>query len=255
MANMIYDFQKASFLKRISAFLLDFILVVIFMTFFAWIISMITNYNAILEEFSGYYTKYEGIYNIKLTDQNAFEAFTQEQLDTYNKAIEAMNADEEVLRCWGLVSTLPVVMVSVGLLLSTLLVEFIMPLILKNGQTVGKKVFKIGVVNENGVICSNFQLFARALLGKCAIEYMIPGIIIVMMCLGTMGILGPLVILGLLVIQIIVFAMNPTRPFLHDLIGKTAVCDLSTQMIFKDYDELIKFKEEIGRQKAQASVY
>lgn len=255
MANMIYDFQKASFLKRISAFLLDFILVVILMSFFAWIISMITNYTAIIEEFNGYYTKYETIYNIKLTDQAAFNAFTEEQLATYTEAINAMNADEEVLRCWGLVSTLPVVMVSVGLLLSTLIVEFIMPLIFKNGQTIGKKVFKIGVVNENGVICSNFQLFARALLGKCAIEYMIPGIIIVMMCLGTMGFVGPLVLFGLLAIQIIVFAMNPTRPFLHDLVGKTAVCDLGTQMVFKTYDDLVKCKEEVGRQKAEASVY
>lgn len=252
---MIYDLQKASFLKRISAFLLDFVLLATIACFFAFIISAITNYTGLNEEFLRYYTKYEQIYDINLTDGNLIVTYTGEQKELYDTAMRAMNADPDVRRCWDLVRTLPIVMVSVGIFLSTLIVEFVIPLFLKNGQTVGKKVFKIGVINSNGVICTNFQLFARALLGKCAVEYMIPGIIIVMMCLGSIGIVGPLVLLALLAIQIIVFAMNGNRPFIHDLVASTAVCDLSTQKVFGSYAEMIEFKEKINKQEAEKAIY
>lgn len=253
--TMIYDFQKASFLKRISSFLLDFILVTIVGCFIAFIISLISNYTGIRNEFYGYMDHYEALYGLNLRDAAVIETYTAEQQETVKQAYEAMNADQGLLKCYGLLTNLPVVMVSVGLLVGTLVVEFVMPIIFKNGQTIGKKVFKIGVINTNGVECTNFQLLTRALLGKCAVEYMIPGIITVMMCLGTMGIIGPIVLLFLLVMQCVVIASNQNRPFFHDLIAKTGVCDLSTQKVFKTYEEMVKFKEEINKQKVEASIY
>ena len=252
---MIYDLQKASFIKRISAFLLDFVLIAVIATFFAWIVSLITNYSSILEEFNGHYARYEAMYGISLTDPELFKAYTEEQLATYTEAINAMNADKDVIKCWGLVSNLPVIMVSVGFLMSCLIVEFILPIIFKNGQTVGKKVFKIGVINENGVVCTNFQLFARAILGKCTIEYMIPGIIIVMMGFGMIGIIGPLILLAIIGINIAMVIANPTKPFIHDMVAKTAVCDLSTQKVFQSYEEMIKYREQIDKEIAERSVY
>ena len=252
---MIYDFQKASLLKRISAFLLDFVLITIIATFVAFIISLITHYTDLLSEFKGYYTHYEQLYGVTLTDEALYNTYNDAQKETYKQAIAAMNADPDVLRCWGLVSTLPVVMVSAGLLVSTLVVEFVMPIIFKNGQTIGKKVFKLGVINTNGVKCTNFQLFTRALLGKCTVELMLPGIIIVMMLLQTMGIVGPIVLFGLMIMQAIIFLSNLNRPFFHDLIAKTAVCDLSTQKVFDSYDEMVAFKAQIDKQKVESSAY
>ena len=252
---MIYDFQKASLLKRISAFLLDFILVTIIATFIAWIISLITHYSDLVTEFQGYYTQYEEMYGVTLTNESVYAGYTDAQKETVQQAFDAMNADQNVIRCWGLVSTLPIVMVSVGLLISTLLVEFVMPIILKNGQTIGKKVFKLGVVNPNGVLCTNFQLCTRALLGKCVVEYMIPGIVIVMMAFGTLGFVGPIILLILLAAQGIIFLTNLNRPFFHDLISNTLVCDLSTQKTFKTYAEMIAYKEEVNKQVAEQSAY
>lgn len=252
---MIYDLQKASLIKRISAFLLDFVLVAVIATFFAWIVSLITNYSGIYDEFTAHYARYEAMYGISLTDPKLFETYTEEQLATYTEAINAMNADEEVMRCWGLVSTLPVVMISVGFLFSTLIVEFIIPLILKNGQTIGKKVFKLGVINESGVICSTFQLFARAILGKCTLEYMIPGIIIVMMSLGTMGFIGPVILLVLIGVQIALLIANQNKQLIHDLIANSVVCDLSTQKVFQSNEEMIAYKEMIDKELAERSAY
>ncbi|MCQ2087518.1 MAG: RDD family protein [Bacilli bacterium] len=252
---MIYDLQKGSLIKRISAFLLDFVLIAIIATFFAWIVSLITNYSSILQEFNGHYARYEAMYGISLTDPKLFETYTEEQLATYKDAINAMNADPEVIKCWGLVSNLPVIMVSVGFLMACLIVEFIVPIIFKNGQTVGKKVFKLGVINENGVICTKFQMFARAILGKYTIEYMIPGIIIVMMGLGTIGFIGPIILLAIIGTNIGVVIANPNRPFIHDLVARTVVCDLSTQKTFQTYEEMIAYREQIDKEIAERSVY
>jgi uncharacterized RDD family membrane protein YckC len=199
--------------------------------------------------------QYEALYGLNLRDAAVIETYTAEQQETVKQAYEAMNADAGLMRCYGLLTNLPVVMVSVGLLISTLVVEFVMPIIFKNGQTIGKKIFKIGVINTNGVACTNFQLFTRALLGKCAVEYMIPGIITVMMCLGTMGIIGPIILFALLVVQCVIFAANTNRPFFHDLIANTGVCDLSTQKVFKTYQEMVEFKEEVNKQKVETSLY
>ena len=252
---MIYDFQKASLLKRISAFLLDFILVTIIGCFVAWIISAITHYSDLVTEFKGYYTQYEQMYGVTLTDESLYASYSDAQKEVVQQAFDAMNADDNVIRCWGLVSTLPIVMVSVGLLISTLVIEFVLPIIFKNGQTIGKKIFKLGVVNPNGVICTNFQLLTRALLGKCVVEFMIPGIVITMMAFGNLGVVGPIILLILLAVQGIIFLTNLNRPFFHDLISNTLVCDMSTQKTFKTYDEMMSFKKEIEKQKAEASVY
>lgn len=248
---MITDFQKPSFLKRISAFLIDFICFVIIGTFFAFIVSLITNYSGHVADFKNYYKVYEDLYNINLTSKEAFNSFTSAELARYEEAIAAMNADKEVIKTWNLICYLPILMLSIASILSSLVVEFIMPLIFKNGQTLGKKIFNIAVIRPDGVKASTFQLFARSMLGKCTIEIMVPGIIIIMMVLGSIGIVGP-IILGLIaIIEIVIFFRNDERFLLHDLIAYTACCNKSSQMIFNSEKEMIQYKEELSRKQAE----
>ena len=42
---MMHDLQKASLMKRISAFLIDLILIMILITGFAWVLSWATGYD------------------------------------------------------------------------------------------------------------------------------------------------------------------------------------------------------------------
>ena len=54
------------------------------------------------------------------------------------------------------------------------------PLKLGNGQTIGKKVFGIGVMRVDGVQLTTIQLFIRTILGKFTLETMIPVYIVLM---------------------------------------------------------------------------
>ena len=53
--TMIYDLQKASILKRISAGILDFIIVLIIATGCFFLLSSIFNYDKISDDFTNYY--------------------------------------------------------------------------------------------------------------------------------------------------------------------------------------------------------
>ena len=103
--------------------------------------------------------------------------------------------------------------------------ELIIPLILKNGQTVGKKVFGIGVMMTGGTKIKTVALFIRAVLGKYTIETMIPVLIIIMIYFGGIGILG-VIILGLIVLlQLILMAATSNNSPIHDLISDTVVIE------------------------------
>ena len=78
-------------------------------------------------------------------------------------------------------------MVTIGVAISIMITDFVIPLFFKNGQTVGKKVFGLCLVKKNSVRIKNVQLFVRTLLGKFAIELMVPLYIIIMFYFGLMG--------------------------------------------------------------------
>ena len=63
---MIYDLQKASLLKRFSAFLLDFILICIVAVGFAALISRIAKFDVKYQQFDAYMVKYGEEYGVDM---------------------------------------------------------------------------------------------------------------------------------------------------------------------------------------------
>ena len=61
---MIYDLQKASLLKRASAWLLDVILLAVLACGFGMVLSSVTNYDLYIDALEAGYEKYETEYNI-----------------------------------------------------------------------------------------------------------------------------------------------------------------------------------------------
>ena len=74
---MIYDLQKASMLKRISAYLLDVILLLIVITGAAFGLSALLGYDAYVEKLENIYADYEAEYGIDFDiSQEEFAART-----------------------------------------------------------------------------------------------------------------------------------------------------------------------------------
>ena len=94
---MIFDLQKASLSKRISAFLFDFIILCVIAVGIATLLSIIVGYDAQLNLLESKYNKYEEIYGID-TDISTddYNALTDAEKQKYADASKAMSEDEEM---------------------------------------------------------------------------------------------------------------------------------------------------------------
>lgn len=273
----VYGIEKASILKRISAFILDGILTLILATGLIFAISGILNYDSYYEKMDAHYAEFEEkngfsytmfskteeelnekelkikeIFSLdddELTDED--KAFKAE----YEKAIEEFSNDSDVLYTYNMLINLTLLMTTIGVLIAIMVIEFIIPLFLKEGQTIGKKCFGICLIKNNCVKINNIMLFIRALLGKFTIETMIPLYIIILIIFGGAGITGTLVLFLILVIQLILIIATKNNSLIHDLMAGTVVVDKTSQMMFATEEELIKFKQEFYKNEADAKKY
>lgn len=261
---MIYDLQKGSLLKRASAFLLDGILLVILVTGFAFAFSAILDYNRYRDIYSDGITRYSEEYNINFEDvvtEAQFNALTEEQKQNYEAAINAMNGDLEMLGALNAIVKMILSIASISFFLSFMVLEFILPLILKNGQTVGKKIFGLGVMRTNGVKIRPISLFVRTFLGKYVVETMIPVLVAMMIIFNAIGVMaspglfGPILVLLLLIAQIVLVATTKTKSMIHDIFSDCVVVDLGSQMIFDNEQAKIDYINKKAAEEAAVSPY
>ena len=99
------------------------------------------------------------------------------------------------------------------------------------------------------------MLFARTILGKFAIETMVPVYIILMMFFGAIGVVGPAVLILLGVLQLAVLIFTHTNSAIHDLLSKTVTVDLASQKIFENEEELTQWKARMHAEKVQKQAY
>jgi len=253
---MITDLQKASFTKRIAAMLLDFILLCVLVSGSATLLANLSGYGDHLETSTQVRRQYETQYGVEFQiTQEQYDGFTQAQRDNYDAAYQALIRDEAFLQSYNMLVSLTLLITTFSLLLAVLVTEFIIPLFLKNGQTVGKKVFGIGVIRTDGVQVSKLQLFTRAVLGKFTIELMIPVYILIMIFLNTAGIISLAVLAGIALAQIICIAATRTNSPIHDLMAGTVAVDLNSQMVFRSKEDLLAYTKKIHAERANRSDY
>lgn len=250
------DLQKASMWKRISAFLFDGILLSILAVAFAWLLTLALNYDGHNDRLQQCYDDYESRYGVtfEITGQE-YEALSQQDRENYDAAYQALTQDDQVLYLYNLVVNLTLVITTIGILLAYLVLEFVVPLLLGNGQTLGKKVFSLGLMRTDGVKINAMQLFVRTVLGKFTIETMIPVYVLIMLFFNTVGLAGTLLLAALLLTQIIMMAVTRNRSAIHDLLAGTVAVDISSQRIFSSTDELIAYTKRIAAEEAKRKPY
>lgn len=253
---MIYDLQKASMWKRVSAWLFDTILLSIVAVGFAFLLSTILGYDKYNDRLQTAYDRYESEYGISFDiAEEDYLALDPTQKEVYDKAYTALSEDGEALYAYNMVIYLTLIILSVGILLAYLLLEFVIPLFLKNGQTLGKKIFGICLMRNDGVRLPTLSLLVRTLLGKYTVETMVPVLILVMIFFNFLGLAGTLTILGLLILQIVVLAVTKTNSAIHDLLAGTVVVDMSSQMIFENEEAMLEYKKKIAAEAAAKTDY
>lgn len=253
---MIYDLQKASLLKRISAYILDVILLLVLITGVALVLSGILGFNGWYQTVTDGYDKYESQFGISLSiDQNAYNALPEAEKATYDAAFAAINADRELARACNMLVNLALLIITFSILLAYLGLEFVVPLLFGNGQTIGKRVFGIALMKRSGVKINAISLFIRTVLGKFAIETMIPVLMILMMFVGVVGILGPVLVIGIWLVQLAMLITSHNNALIHDALAQTVAVDMASQMIFGSESELLAYKKRCHEEMVRNQPY
>ena len=254
--SMIYDLQRASMWKRVSAFLFDAILLGIVAVLFGFVLSNLTGYDNYNRALDGAYARYGEEYGVNFQlSLSEYDAMTAQQRETLNTAYAALGADKEAMHAYGMVISLTLLITSLGILLGFVLMELAIPLKLGNGQTLGKKIFGIGLMQQDGVKVNGRVMFVRTILGKYTIETMVPVLILLMIWFGILGLVGTLVLAGILLVQAGMLLFTRKRLLIHDALACTVAVDVASQLIFPDRETMIAYKEKIHAEKAAVAPY
>ena len=253
---MIYDFQRASMLKRVPAWLLDIILLITLATGVMAGMSYILDIDTQFEALDAVYVRYEKEFNIDFAKTNEeLAAMEEEELARYEAAAEALSKDIEAQKTYQLVMNLTLITLSVGILVAVLLLEFLIPLLLKNGQTLGKKVFGVALMRKDGIRVTPFMMFARTILGKYTVETMVPVLLIIGLMFNVAGGIALILLVVFLLAQIIVPFATRNKTALHDLMACTVAVDLSSQMIFDSVEEQEEYHRRLHEENTAEADY
>ncbi len=250
--------QKASIGKRIIAAIFDGILISVLAVGLITLLSASLKTDEYLDTYQQAYTKYSTEYNVNLTLEE-YNQLTEEQKKDYSKratqAEKAFANDKNAVYAYNMFINLSLLIITFSVLIGVVLIEFVVPLLLDNGQTLGKKIFGIALIHKEGIKVSNIQLFTRASLGKFAIELMIPIYIIMMIYFNSIGVISIGILAVLLVVQIICFIATRTNSLLHDVMAGTVAVDMASQRIFESREALIEYTKKIHAEKAEKPTF
>ena len=253
---MAVSLQRAGMWKRISAFLFDAILLGILAVLFAFLFSSILGYDRYVDTLNRAHETYGEKYGVDFqTSLSQYDSMTEEERQQLEEAYRAVGQDEEAAYAYQMTIRLTILMVSLGILLACLIWEVLIPALLKDGQTVGKKIFSLGVMRSDGVRLGGVQLFARSILGKYTVEIMIPVLVVMMLYFSSVGLPGTLLILGLALVNGCLFLFTYAHTPIHDLLAGTVTVDLPSQRIFDTREDMIAFKEKLAEEKAAQKTF
>ncbi len=253
----MYSLQKANVWRRFSAYLLDIITLFIIIVGVAALLSVVFKYDTYNSRLDELEAQYLAEYDIDLSVE--YDKLTDEEKAAYDERYKAADAafgkDPEVIYNYQMVFNLMILITTFSILFAYVIVEFIVPLIFKNGQTLGKKIFGIGVMRVDGIKITTPILFIRSILGKFTIETMMPVLMVIMIYFGSMGMIGVIVIALILIFNIALLIATKTNSAIHDAISQTVTVDMSTQLIFDTPEELLAYKQRIHAEEAAKAQY
>ena len=95
----------------------------------------------------------------------------------------------------------------------------------------------------------SFVIFMAAMLLSltASITMILPLLVGLMMLWGVIGIIAPIVILGIIGLQVILMIRSETNSAIHDRLAYTVVVDYNSQLIFNTPDEAIAYRDSINK--------
>lgn len=256
------DLQKASLLKRFSAFLLDAVLILVaalaLMLFFSWAFGYDGQLDALENRLQSIQDSHR-IAELEKEHKISFNNFLylteedraklpEEVVTAFDACSKEMNEDSVSIKLYETIMTLSLMIVSFSLLGAFVILEFAVPIIFKNGQTLGKKMFSLAVMRTDFVKVSPKILFIRTVLGKYTIGTMVPVLMLLCLLFGMDPIMPMTVILLVFLIQAVLMVTSKTNSTIHDSLASTVVVDFLSQKIYDSPEERDQHKLSIHKE-------
>lgn len=243
MAKSIFDPQKASSLKRIAAYIVDAILFITIFTGVLLLTSYIVGYQHNYKLLEAKYIEH-GVYVIK----NGTYSFCDTSKEVCVNAWKNFNLDKEACFYYDHSIELITLMITVSTFLSFLILEFLVPMIFKNGQTIGMKCFRIGLIDNKGIKVKPIQIFIRFLFGKFLVSTMLPiyGLIFMYFNLNG-GFYGFVLAVGILIVDLVMTIFSKTKSGISNSISSVYAVDMDETYFFNSVEEMVERKCEEQR--------
>ena len=242
MGNRVYSLNLAPMGKRLAAWLLDFILTITLAVGFMLFTSVILNYDKEVEKLNEYYD----IHNVYRTDENGNKNFCEanpnDEYDSCNVAWAKFAEDEAAVAQYNKVNEYTIAILSSGLVLSIMSMYFVVPLCLKHGRTVGKKVMGISLISYEEIKVSHKQMFIRALMGNFLVLSMIPVLLFFTAMISGGGFLYSFIAFAIEFANIVATISSKKKQNFPDMIAKTIAVDTATQIICDTKEQLSELK-------------
>ena len=257
---MKFELQKADIWKRMSAFLFDAVMLLVVIIAFIGMLyplfNVLLDFSDNLDTFIEVTDEYTEAYGFEdVITEEEYAALDDERKAAYD-GFKQLYSDERYLGALEVIITACFSMLSFGILLAFILLELVIPVFFKNGQTLGKKMFGLAVMRTNGVKLDGQAHFIRVIIGKYTMETMFPICIFLMMFFGLVGgTMGILIGVLMAVLEIFAMAKTKTNSTIHDLVSDTVVIDMASQMIFESEEDLLAYKTRIHEELANKSEY
>ena len=222
----------------------------------AFLLSAVFRYDTHTAERERMLASYEAQYDVDFSITQAdYEALAEGERARYDEAYDAYATDPTVKATEALIVNLALVIIVFSLLAAHLLLELLTPLKLGHGQTLGKKIFGVGVMRVDGVRIGLLQLFVRSILGKYTLETMLPIFLILLFFLNVIPFACLVGLALLLLLQLTFLLTTPYRTPIHDMIAGTIAVDLASQMIFDSTEEMVAYKQRVHAEMAERAEY
>ena len=253
---MYQDLQKASLWKRISAYIFDVILLVTVAVGVAFLLSTLFRYDSYAQKRAELRQAYEQEYGVTFDiAQEDYEKLSEDERQRIDDAYAKFAADPEVRGVDSLIINLSLLIVVFSLLIPFVGLEVLVPMAFGHGRTLGKKIFGVAIMRTDGVKISNFQLFARSILGKYTLETMLPVFLLLLLLLNILPVAALFGLAVLLFVQVAVLMFSRQHGPIHDAIAGTVAVDFASQMIFDTPEAALEYTKKLHAEKAERAGY
>lgn len=139
-------------------------------------------------------------------------------------------------------------MITISAFITYFILEFVVPMIFKNGQTIGMKCLRIGLIDKQGIKVRPRQIFIRFLFGRFLVSRILPvyGFIFMVFNLSG-GLYGFLLAVIILACDLLMTLFGKDRAGIANVISSTYAVDMDETYFFNSVEEITAKKCEEQR--------